>query len=222
VGAGGAGLRVNGKLSHQAYGRKREEPGKHEEHVAPAKKVAQDAAGGLAEQLAQNLAGDETSQDLLQAIVRDDISDIGHRDRNDPAGSRTGGEPRQGKLRQGRYGSADGDQYRADGAGQRHGSIFAETVGQRADHELNGAVGHGISGHHHRGQADSGMQIGRNLRQERVHHSDLRLAGKARDRKQRDCAHRRFGRPFGGRLGGRRVQHGRVDLGHFGAAQPKA
>jgi hypothetical protein len=132
-----------------------------------------------------------------------------------------GGKPRQGKLRQTRYRSADGNQHRADGAGQRHGSIFAETVGQRSDHELDGAVRHGIGGHHHGGEADGGMQIGRDLGQERVHHPDLRLAGKARDRKQRDRAHRRFGRPFGGRLGGRRVQHGRFDLGHSRAGRPK-
>ena len=78
-----------------------------------------------------------------------------------------------------------------DGAGERHGPVFAEPVADRADDELNRAVGHRIGGDHHRRDADGGMQIGRHLRQQRVHDPDLRLAGKAGDRQEDDRARRR-------------------------------
>ena len=47
-------------------------------------------------------------------------------------------------------------------------------------------MGHGIGRHHHGGGADGGVQIGGDLRQQRIHHPHLGLAGKAGDREQDD------------------------------------
>jgi hypothetical protein len=114
--------RVDGKLRHQARGRKREQAGEHEEHVAPAEKVTQDTAGGLAKQLPKNLAGDEPPQDLLQAVMRDDIADIAIEiGMTHPAAAPVASRA-NASCGRGRHGPADGDQHRADGAGQRHGS----------------------------------------------------------------------------------------------------
>jgi hypothetical protein len=127
---------------------------------------------------------------LLQAVVRRDITDIGHRDRYDPTGGCAGGKARQRELRQGRDRPADGHQDGADNAGKRHGAVFAEAVADRTDNELDRAVRHRVGGDHHGRYADGGMQIGRHLRQQRVHHADLGLAGKARDSQQNDGARR--------------------------------
>ena len=79
-------------------------------------------------------------------------------------------------------------------AHQGHGAIFAEPVADRADDELDRAVGDRIGGDHHGGGADGGVQVGRDLRQEQIHDPHLRLAGKARDREQHDRAGRRLAR----------------------------
>ena len=78
------------------------------------------------------------------------------------------------------------------------GAVFPETVGHRADDELDRAVGDGISRDHNRGDADRGLEVGGNLRQQRIGHPHLRLAGKAGDREQQDRARRRFCAEAGG------------------------
>ena len=60
--------------------------GKDEEHVAPAEQIAEHATAGLAEQLSQDLSGKIGTDHLLPALVRDDVADIGKRQRDDPAG----------------------------------------------------------------------------------------------------------------------------------------
>ena len=51
--------------------------GEDEEHVAPAELVAEHAAGGLAEQLPEDLAGQEAAEHLLAALVGHDVADKG-------------------------------------------------------------------------------------------------------------------------------------------------
>ena len=74
------------------------------------------------------------------------------------------------------------------------GAIFAEPVGHRADHELNGSVRKRIRREHDRGHAHGRLEVACNLRQERIGHAHLRLAGKAGRREQDDGANRRLAR----------------------------
>jgi hypothetical protein len=73
-----------------------------------------------------------------------------------------------------------------------HGAIFAEAVADRADDELDRAVGDRVGGDDYGRGADAGVKIGRDLRQQRIGHPHLRLAGKAGHGKQHDGACRRF------------------------------
>jgi hypothetical protein len=123
--------------------------------------------------------------------MRRDVADIGHRDRNYPSGRRAGGESCQCKLRQRGHHSANRHQNGPDCAGERHGPIFAEAIADGADHQLNRTMRHRIGGDDHGRDANRGMQIGRDLRQQRIHHPDLRLAGEAGDRQENDRARRR-------------------------------
>ena len=61
--------------------------------VRQPKKSPSDAAGGLAEQLAEDLPGEVAAEHLLAALVGNDVADEGHGERNDPAG----GERRDAK-----------------------------------------------------------------------------------------------------------------------------
>ena len=82
-----------------------------------------------------------------------------------------------------------------DGGERAHdgdGAVFAEAVADRADDELDRAVGDRIGGDHDRGGADGGAEVGGDLRQQRIGDPHLRLAGKARDREQDDRAGRDF------------------------------
>ena len=74
--------------------------GENEEHVAPAEIIAEHAAGGLAEQLAEDLPGQEAAEHLLAALIGDDVADEGERERNDPAGGEPAAEPRGHQQRQ--------------------------------------------------------------------------------------------------------------------------
>jgi len=137
--------------------------------------------------------------------MRRDVTDIGHRDRYDPAGGCASGKTRQRELRQGCDHPADRYQDGANGAGQRHRPVFAEPVADRTDDQLDRAVSHRIGGDHHGRNADGGMQVGRHLRQQRVHDPDLGLAGEARHRQQNDRARRVWSRLKD------RVRRGHVD-----------
>ena len=97
------------------------------------------------------------------------------------------------ELRQRTRHAAQRHQDGADGAHHRDGAVFAEAVAERPDDELDRAMGDGIGGHHHGGGADRGVEVAGNLRQQRIRHPHLRLAGEARDREQHDRAPRRLG-----------------------------
>src|SRR5215472_14820615 len=62
--AGFSGLRIDGEFEDQTGRRRGEQPGEHEENVAPAKQVAEYPAGRLAEQLAEDLTGNVSAEDL--------------------------------------------------------------------------------------------------------------------------------------------------------------
>ena len=55
-------------------------------------------------------------------------------------------------------------------------------------------MGDRIGRHHDGGGADAGVKIGRDLRQQRIRHPHLRLAGEAGDGEQHDGARRHFTR----------------------------
>ena len=76
--AGFAGLRIDREFEDQTGRWRGEQPGEHKEDVAPAKQVAEHPAGGLTEQLAENLSGNVPPEDLLQPVVRRHVTDIGH------------------------------------------------------------------------------------------------------------------------------------------------
>ena len=200
--AGLARQRIGDELEHQARRGQCENAGEHEEHIAPAHQVAEHAAGGLAGELAENLAGQVAAEHGLAVLIGRDVADIGHGDRNHPAGSRAGREPRQHELRQRTGQAAARHQHGADGAHQGDGAVFAEAVADRADDQLDRAVGESIGRHHHGGGADGGVEVGGDLGQQRIGHPHLRLRGEARDREQHDRARRRAVRQRRGSLRG--------------------
>ena len=108
-----------------------------------------------------------------------------------PRGS-AGRKPRQSKLGQRCGHAAERDQNGADRAHHCHGAVFAELVADRADDELNRTVGDRIGRHHHSRRADGGLEVGGDLRQQRIGHAHLRLRREARDREQHDRAGRRL------------------------------
>ena len=196
--------------NHETRRRDREHATECEENVAPAEQIAEHAAGGLPEQLAENVARCVARQDRLQAIVRRHVAEIRHRNRDHPAGRRAGREARKGELRQGRYCAAECDQDGGKHADDGDRAIFPEAVGHRPDHELNCPVGDGVSRDHDGGDAHGGLKVGCDLRQQRIGDAHLRLGGKARRRQQQDRARRNFLRRSGSRL--ERGQHGAEQL----------
>lgn len=183
-----AGDRIAPKLVEQAERGSREQSGENEEHVAPAEIIAEHAAGGLAEHLPENLSGQKAAEHLLAALVKDDVADEGEGEGNDPAGGKPAGEPRRHQVRQ-RGRQAAGHHH----GGRERGSdgdaeILAEAVADRPDHQLHRAVRQQIGGDHDRGRADADLEVGGDLRQQRIgrpHHS---LGGKARHGQKRDGA----------------------------------
>ena len=121
------------------------------------------------------------------------VADIGHRNRNDPAGGRARRKPRDRQLRQRRDHAAERHQHRGQRAHERNRSILAEPVGDRPDDELDRAVRHRIGRHHDRGLADGSLEIVGDLRQQRIRHPHHRLGGKACAGKQDDRAERELG-----------------------------
>ena len=160
--------RIGDELEHQARRGQREDAGEHEEHIAPAQQIAEHAAGGLAGELAEDLAGQVAAEHGLAMLIGRDVADIGHGDRDHPAGRGAGGEPRQHQLRQRTGQAAARHQHGADGAHQGDGAVFAEAVADRADDQLDRAMGEGIGRHHHGGGAHGGVEVGGDLRQQRI------------------------------------------------------
>src|SRR5215813_5324825 len=197
--AGRARARVGQQLEHEPCGRQREQSREHEKDAAPAEQLAEHAARRLAEQLAENLPREIAREHRLAALVGRHVADIGHGERNDPAGSRARREARGRERGERLHRAAERHQDRGERAHHRDGAIFAETVADRADDELDRAVADGVGGDHDRGFAHRGAEIGGDLRQQRVGHPHHRLARKACDREQDDGARRDF---LAGRRGG--------------------
>ena len=187
-----ASLGIDDELEDEACCGKREHAAEREEDVAPPEQVAEHAAHGLPEKLPQNVARGVARQDRLQTVRWRHIAEISHRYGNDPAGNGAGRKPRQRELRQRRCRSAQRHQQGGKHARDRDGAVFPEPVGHRADHELDGSVRNRISREHNRGHAHGGLEVARDLRQERIGHPHLRLARKAGGREQNDGANRRL------------------------------
>ena len=66
--------------------------------------------------------------------------------------------------------------------------IFAETVADRADDELHRAMREQIGGDHDRGGADGDLQVGGDLRQQRIGRAHHGLGGEGGERQKRDGA----------------------------------
>ncbi len=189
--AGGGGVtgardRIAQKFDHQRDGGERKKRGEEKEHAPPAEQIAEHAAGGLAEQLAEDLARQKGAEHLLPPLVGNDVAEEGESERDDPAGREPAGEPRRDQHRQGGRKPAEQHQHRGGGAGRDDAGIFAEAVADRADDKLHRAVRQRIGGDHDRGRADAYAHVGRDLRQERIGDPHHRLAGKRCDRQERD------------------------------------
>ncbi len=141
----------------------REHSGQHEEDVAPAEQVAQHAARGLAEQLAHDLSAEIAREHRLALLVRRHVADIGHGDRNDPAGGRPRGKASERERRKRMDGAAQRNQHACERAHGGDRAILAEAVADRPDDELNRAVAHRVGGDNDRGFADRGAEISRDL-----------------------------------------------------------
>ena len=185
-------MRVGDEFEYETGGRHGEQSAEREKDVAPAEQIAQHAAGGLAEQLAENVAGGVAGKDRLQAGGGYHVAEIGQRDRDHPAGNRAGRQPCKRKLLQRQREAAGCHQQSGDGAGGRDGDVFAETVAYRPGNELHGSVGDGVQRDDDRGDADGGVKVEGDLRQQRVGHAHLRLGGKAGRREQSDGTDRGF------------------------------
>ncbi len=113
--------RIEGEFGDQRQRGRGEYAAQDEEHVAPAEPVAEHAARDLAEQLAGNLAGEEAAEHLLAVFVRNDVADIGHRDRDDAAGGEAAEQPVGDELRQRmRKPAQEHQQSRRSGSGRRN------------------------------------------------------------------------------------------------------
>ena len=146
------------------------------------------AAGGLAEQLPKDLPGQEATDHLLAALVGDHVADEGERERNDPAGGQPAGQPRRHQHRQrGRQSAGHHHRGRSSG-GDGNAQIFADAVADRADHQLHRAVRQQIGGDHDRGRADADIEVGGDLRQQRIGDPHHGLGGEGGERQQRDGA----------------------------------
>src|SRR5262244_1287728 len=197
--ASGAGARIGQKLEHEAQGRQREHAREHEEDAAPSQQLAQHAARRLAEELAENLPREIAGEHRLAALVGRHVADIGHGERNDPAGGGARREARARERGERLHRAAERHQNRGERAHHRDRAVFAEAVADRPDDELDRAVADGVGGHHDRSLAHRGAEIGGDLRQQRIGHPHHRLARKACDREQDDGARRDF---LAGRRGG--------------------
>src|SRR5262245_55571654 len=85
----GARDRIAQELDDERDGGDGKKRGEEEEHAPPAEQIAEHAAGGLAEQLAQDLPRQEGAEHLLAPLIGNDIAEKGESERDDP----TGGEP---------------------------------------------------------------------------------------------------------------------------------
>ena len=74
------------------------------------------------------------------------------------------------------------------GGGERDAEVFAEAVADRADHQLHRAVRQQIDGDDDRGRADGDVEVGGDLRQQRIGRAHHGLGGKGGERQQRDGA----------------------------------
>src|SRR5262249_27248857 len=70
------------------------------EHVAPSEQIAEDAASGLTEQLAENLPRQKRTEHLLTTFVRNDVTEESQRQRDDPAGRQAARKARSDERRQ--------------------------------------------------------------------------------------------------------------------------
>ena len=93
------------------------------------------------------------------------------------AAIRTGSEGRQ---------PADRHHHRRHRGGEGHAAVFAEAVADRADHQLDRAVGQQIDRHHDRGRADRNAEIGRDLRQQQIRDPHHGLGGESDNGQQSD------------------------------------
>ncbi len=175
----GAGDRIANEFEKQCDCRNREQCGQKIKDAPPSEEVAEDAAGGLAEQLAEDLSGQESAKNLLAALVGDDIAEEGHGQWNDPSGRQSAGKACHDQFRERPGKPAQQHQDRRHAAGCYDAGIFAETIADRADDELHRAVRQRIGGDHDRSRADADPEIGGNLWQQRI-----------RQRQQRDGAGR--------------------------------
>ncbi len=66
-------------------------------------------------------------------------------------------------------------------AAMRDAEILAEAVADRADHQLHRAVRQQVDGDHDRGGADGDVEIGGDLRQQRIGHPHHGLGGEGGD-----------------------------------------
>ncbi len=160
------GLRAN-SIDQRDCG-EREQAGQHEEHIAPAEPVAEHAARRLSEQLSEHLTGQEAAQHALAVLVGDDVAEKGHPERDDPAGGKADQEPRNDELRQALRQAAQGNQDRRGRRRRGDAEIFTKPVADRPDDELHRAVRQRIGPDRDRGGADADVEIGGDLRQQRV------------------------------------------------------
>ncbi len=174
-----AGDRIAGEFDDERDCGEREQAGQHEEHIAPAEPVAEHAARGLSEQLSEHLTGKELPKHALAVLVGDDVAEKGHPERDDPAGGKTDQQPRDDELRQALRQAAQGNQDRRGRRRRGDAEIFTEPVADRPDDELHRAVRQRIGPDRDRGRADADVEIGGDLRQQRVRHPHHRLAGEA-------------------------------------------
>src|SRR6516225_8323598 len=132
--------RIMRKFVEQSQRREREQAGEQKENIAPAEIVAEHAAGGLAEQLTENIPRDEAAEHRLASLVGDNVADESKRQRNDRASCKAAAEARRHQLRQRSRQPAQRNQNGRRGGGGGHAEILAEAVADRADDQLHRAM----------------------------------------------------------------------------------
>ena len=166
--------------------------------AAPTEQVADDAARRLAEQLAGDLPGKIASQHLLAPLIRRDVADIGHAERDDPGGANTAEATRASVGS--RVGAKPHSRVNTPHSAVAIATqpVFPEPIAHRAGDQLHRAVRDRVGGDDDGGRADGDAEVGRDLRQQRIGRAHHGLAGEGGQREQRNGAGRTAARNWRG------------------------
>ncbi len=167
----------------------------HDEDVAPAEILSEEAAERAPGNLAHHQRAHESSESNLTGFVGKLVADVAERHRDDGRGRDTGQEPQHRKDRQ--VGD-EGARERADGKERQtggHHPQFADAIPERTVEQLEQSVRQRIRRNHDRRARRNRVKVLRDHMKQRVDHAGVRL-----DHERRHAEHQQRSTPEGGNL----------------------